>query len=60
MVLELKDREIILRIGTGFSSGIRAVSYTTTRRVIHSAVYLSDAPWGCVVYDMHSCTRDPI
>lgn len=30
MVLELKDREIILRIGTGFSSGIRAVSYTTT------------------------------
>ena len=54
MIFELKDREMTLRLDTGFSSGLRTVIYRTSRRAIHSAVYVSS---GCAVY-MHSCTLD--
>ena len=57
MIFELKDREMTLRLDTGFSSGLRTVIYRTSRRAIHSAVYVSSTPCGCAVY-MHSCTLD--
>lgn len=56
MILELKDRETTLRIDTGFSSGMRTIIYRTSRRATQSAVYMSSAPWGCAMYDMHSYT----
>lgn len=58
MILELKDRETTLRIDTGFSSGMRTIIYRTSRRATYGADYMSSAPWGCAVYDMHSCPLD--